>query len=341
MHLDPEIIRLLITVGVLLLVGIPAITRSVWLPRDLTCESVSPELLTPGQAAFFESYDKKLAEVGYFPLSTFRATNLKGINLNRAYINSSDPARCTLTMMSINGNSYTTCFEIVTRFADGTRLSTKNTQLSSVLAIMPNRIVQSFPGIDDPVELKHRHDQKAETLQSRMPEFRPQISYFDDLREYHRQYCQYQESKKLLRFDSRADLYRATYWTGFRGVANFLNPIADNFTVRRFLLGVLFGAAPPLIVATQHAHIAAWLTTISVGSPSFMANLLTPIACTIAGVAVGSIFINKNFIWAIVLGYLPGKLLGITAGPTLGYGIYMAVVADLAARALIARRKLL
>jgi hypothetical protein len=340
MHLDVESVRLLFTFAILFLVGIPAITRSVWLPRNLQCEVISRDKLTPRQAAFFDSYDKKMAEMAYFPISTFRVTNLKGQNLNCAYANSADPARCLATMMSI-GPSFTTCLEIVTRFADGTRLSTKNTQLSPVLAIMPNRIVQQFPGIQDPVELKRRHDQKAETLQSRSPEFRPPSSYFTDLNEYHQQFCQYQETKKLLRFDTAAGLYRATYRTGLRGVANFVNPLADNFTVPRLILGTLLGAGLPLIAATQRGPILLWLSTFGSTNLALAATLLTPLACTAAAIAIGSIFTKKAFIWALVLGFLPAKLLALSTGLSLGSGLWMAVVADFAARVCVARRKLL
>ena len=337
MHIDGELVRILITIGAFFAIGIPTIMKTVSLPTELKCEPVPPSSIDSRQMAFFESYDKKLAEIGFFPFSTFRVSNLQGTNLNRAYMSSTDPARCLLTLMSIKG-SFTNCLEIVTRFSDGTRLSTKNTELSTVLAVLPNRIVQQFPGISDPVELKRRHDAKAATLQDRMPEYRPQSTYFTDLNQYHAQYCQYQVSKNLFRFDAAAGVYRATYLTGLRGIYNFLNPMADNFTVRRFLLGLLLGAAPPVVVATQHQHILSWLITVSADNAFLFGNLLVPTACTLSGIAIGSIFTKKNFIWAILLAYLPAKLL--STGLPFGYAIYMAFVADFAARFLNARRKL-
>jgi hypothetical protein len=337
MHIDGELVRIFVTLGILFAVGIPAITRTVWAPTELKCEPVPPNSIDARQTAFFDSHDKKLAEIGFFPFSTFRVTNLQGTNLNRAYMSSTDPARCLLTLISIKG-SFTNCLEIVTRFSDGTRLSTKNTELSTVLAVLPNRIVQQFPGISDPIELKRRHDVKAATLQDRMPEFRPQSTYFADLNQYHVQYCQYQVSKNLFHFDAATGLYRATYLTGLRGVYNFLNPLADNFTVRRLLLGMLLGAAPPIIVATQHPHILAWLATATADYSFWLGNLILPAACTFSGVAIGSIFTKKNFIWAILLAYLPARL--FSTGLSFGYAIYMAFVADFAARFLNSRRKL-
>jgi hypothetical protein len=206
---------------------------------------------------------------------------------------------------------------------------------------MPNRIVQQFPGIQDPVELKRRHDRKAETLQNRSPEFRPSSSYLTDLNEYHRQFCQYQETQKLLRFDTAAGLYRATYRTGLRGVVNFVNPLADNFTVPRFIIGTLLGAGFPLIAATQHDRILAWLSTFGTTNLGFAGILLVPVACTIAAIAIGCIFTKKTFIWALVLGFLPAKLLAHSTSIPLGSGLWMAVVADIAARFWVARRKLL
>jgi hypothetical protein len=243
-------------------------------------------------------------------------------------------------MMSVVGDSFATCVEIVTRYADGTRLSTKNTQVTSVLATMPNRIVQQFPGIQDVVELKRRHDRKAETLLNRSPEFRPDSTYFSDLDEYHERYCEYQEAKGLLRFDAKAGLYRATYKTGLRGIYNFINPLADNFTVPRFVAGALLGAGIPLLAATQHERIVSWLSSFGSSGLVLVGAFLTPIACTAAAIAIGYIFTNKAFIWAIVLGLLPAKLLALTSGLSLGSGFYMAFIAQSTARFWISRRKL-
>jgi hypothetical protein len=57
-------------------------------------------------------------------------------------------------------------------------------------------------------------------------------------------------------------------------------------------------------------------------------------------VAVGWIFTNKAFIWALALGLLPAKLLALTTGLSLGSGFYMAFVAHWTARFCISRRKL-
>jgi hypothetical protein len=65
MHVDPEISWFLITIALLVVVGVPRIRRTVWLPRDLQFQQVPPEQLTPAQSAFLKSYDDQLADLQF------------------------------------------------------------------------------------------------------------------------------------------------------------------------------------------------------------------------------------------------------------------------------------
>ncbi len=338
MHWDPEATRIVVTIGVIVALSIPAIMKTIWLPRELKCQEVPPEQLTPKQAACFADCDQKMAAIGFTPFSTFTAAALSNANINRVYANPMDPARCDVMVIGVKQSS-TTCIEFVTRFADGTRLSTKNSEFSSVFAPFPKRITQMFPGVKDPAVLKSYHDRKAETLRDRMPEFRPQSSTFADIEDYHRRFCEHQVSKNLLRFDTEKGIYRATHWTALRGVVNFLNPVADNFTVVRFCLGVLLGAGLPLLAVTQRAKIVLWLAAWIPTHLTLAHGFLVPAACTLAGIAVGAIFTRKCFIWAILLGYLPAKLVTVSGLP-FGLSLYMALIAQWTAHLLLARRKL-
>ena len=338
MHWDPEAIHIVLAIGVIIALGIPSIMKTIWLPRELKCQEIPPEQFTAKQAARFAEYDRKMAEIGFTPFSTFAATALPNQNINRMYASPADPARCDIMVIGVKQSS-TTCVEFVTRFADGTRLSTKNSEFSSVFAPFPKRITQTFSGVTDPAVLKSYHDRKTETLRERMPEFRPLSSAMADLEDYHRQFCEHQVSKKLLRFDADCGIYRATYGTSLRGITNFLNPMADNFTLPRFCLGALLGAGLPLAAVTQHAIITLWLSAWMPTQANLAHALLLPAACTLAGIAVGAIFTRKSFIWAILLGYLPAKLFSVSGMP-LGLSLYMAVLAHWTAQRLLARRKL-
>jgi len=227
----------------------------------------------------------------------------------------------------------------VTRFADGTRLSTKNSEFSSVFAPFPNRVTQTFPGVTDPAALKSYHDRKSEILRDRVPEFRPLTSAIADLEDYHQRFCEHQVSQKLLSLDAENGRYRDTYRTALRGIANFLNPMADNFTLARFCLGALFGAGLPLLAVRQQGKIMLWLAAWIPNQATLAHAFLLPAACTLAGIAVGAIFTRKSFIWAILLGYLPGKLFTVS-GLTFGLSLAMAVIAHWTAQLLLARRKL-
>jgi hypothetical protein len=338
MHWDPEATRIVLTIAVIIAFGIPTIMKTIWLPRQLKCKEVPPEQFTPKQAACFAEYDRKMAGIGFTPFSTFTAMALPNPNINRMYASPADPARCDVMVIGVKQSS-TINVEFVTRFADGTRLSTKNSEFSSVFAPFPKRITQTFPGVTDPAIVKSYHDRRSETLRDRMPEFRPISSAFADLEDYHQRFCEHQVSKNLLRFDAENGIYRTTYGTALRGIANFLNPMADNFTLGRFCLGTLLGAGLPLGAVTQHARIVLWLAAWMPTQLTLANTFLLPVACTLAGSAVGAIFTRKSFIWAILLGYLPAKFLTVS-GLTFGLSLYMAVIAHWTAHLLLARRKL-
>ena len=53
MHTDPEVIWFLISVAIMVVVGVPRIRRTVWLPRELEFQEVPNAQLTPAQAGFW------------------------------------------------------------------------------------------------------------------------------------------------------------------------------------------------------------------------------------------------------------------------------------------------
>lgn len=341
MHLDFELQWLVTAVVAMLVIGLPLIVSRSSLPAQLQFEKITQDRLTPKQTEYFDGADAKLGPLGYHPLTTFRVVNLSGANLSRVYTSSSDPARILVALMSAPrgkmGHNYA---ENLTRYRDGAILTTKNSNLSTVFATMPGQIVQSFPGVEDLLELKRRHDAKAATLVSHGPLQRDDKTFFDDFRDYHKRFCDYQQSKKLLRFDERARIYRGTLRMALRGTANFLNPLADNFTVSRFAMGLLFGTVLPLIALYQPALLVRWLQPRMGLDPVMALTLLLGVAFTCAGVVVGSVFRQKSLIWAFLLGYVPIKLLGPAAGVGLGPCLWMALVAESVARWRMRREKL-
>ncbi len=341
MHLDFESQWFLITVIAMLVVGLPLIAARISLPAQLQFQEVPPDELTPRQAEHFDEADEQLKPLGYHPLSTFRAVNLKGANLSRVYTSTLNPARIMVTLLSsAQGKAAHNYAEIISRYRDGIILTTKNSGLSSVFARMPEHIVKTYPGIDDLAELKARHDTYAASLINHGPLQRDAKTFFADFNDYHKRFCEYQRSKGLLRYDQRAGVYRATVLTGLRGIRNFLNPLADNFTLLRFTLGVLLGAAPPVLVVYRPSALVDWLRSASELDPTLIVSLLLAAAFTLGGLSVGYLFKQKSFIWAFLLGYIPTKLLRPASGLELWFCAWMALVAHYVAHWRMRRERL-
>ena len=341
MHLDPDLQWFLVAVVLMVVLGLPAITGKISLPGQLKFLEVPLDKLTAPQAEYFRQFDEKLNEIGYHPYNTFRVVNLSGVNLNRVYASSSDPARILVTLLtSTGGTSAQNYTEIITRFQDGTILSTKNSSVSSVFAAMPKKVSQVFPSLQDLLELKRRHDAKAQGLILRNPLYRNVSTFFDDFQGYHRRFCEYQQGKRLLRLDPRTGVYRATVWLGLRGIQNFLNPLADNFTLPRFALGLLAGALPPLVILVKPAFLLGIIQSRLGIDLALATLLLLGIAYALAGSVVGYIFTRKSFIWAFLLGYLPIHFLALPAGNRISWAFWMACVAHAVSNFRLARKRL-
>jgi len=340
MHLDPDILYLLLTMAVISALGIPRIRQAVWLPRELKFEDVPPEKLTPAQTDFLSSYDTRLAELGYHPFTTYRVSNMLGHNLIRVYLNSADPAKACVTMVAAkNKTLFSSHVEFATKYADGTRLVINNNNITGIFDDMPGVIITRYRGVTDIAELKRRHDAQAEKLRSRGIVFYTRENYFEDFRQYHVRYCEHQESQKLLRWDGTSGVYRATTWTALRGLRNFLNPIADHFSLPRFALGIMLGGGLPLLAAVERVPIVSWLGAHAGAGSPYAISLLPLAVYTAAGLSVGLLFSRRTFVWGILLGVLPAKfLLGHVDS---GYSLWMAAIADLIGRTHNRRKNIL
>ena len=340
MHLDPEVTWFLITTAILVIIGVPRIRRTVWLPRELEFEELPADRLTPDQAAFLGAYDQKVAALQYQTFKTFRVTNMLGHNLIRVYLSSADPAKCAVTAVSSKNKAlFTSYVEFATRYADGTRLVVNNNRSSGIFNDMPGNVIRRYPGLKDVLELKRRHDREAETLRERGVVFYNPANYFDDFRDFHRKYVEYQASKGLLHWDASANVYRATSWTALRGIRNYLNPFGDrSFSFLRFALGVAIGAGTPILVRVD-LPLRVWLA-VHAGPFGIMAGMWLPLAAyAAAGALVGLLFSRRTFVWALLLGTLPSRF--VFGAAEVGYSLVMAAIADVVGRASNRRKNIL
>ena len=341
----PVELTLLVAIGVLCLVmGVPAIRFGIWLPRDLQFEIVPDAALTDAQRAHFARLDLAAAPLAYFPRLTF-ATNLQGATLTRVYLCDHDPAglaaHClraadVLDMGTPSGHNY---LEFITRYEDGTTLTTMNAELSEVFDRMPHQVKQKCVAVSDPGELKRRHDARAQRLGG-VPRSPHGVDPLAEFRDFHRRFCDFQISRGLLLPANETGRQLVTVKTALRGVTNFFNPLADNFTLPRFALALAIASGVPLL--------AIWLVDPGApgrpsGLPAIAASELerhafVAAACAVGGAAVGWIFTTKQMVWAAILGYVPLRLAGGPATPL--FALLMAVVSELTSRMRVQRETL-
>ncbi len=331
MHLDSEVLYVLVTLVLFFFLGIPRIRRNVFVPRELQFQDVPPEQLTPEQAAFLSSYDTQLARLNYYPFTTFRVPNMLGHNLVRIYLSSVEPAKCALTMVAAKNKSlFSAHVEFASKYADGTRLVVNNNSVTGVLTNMPGVIIRRYKSLTDLTELKRRYDAEAEKLRDRGVVFYTRDNYFADFRQYHMQYCEHQVAQGLLRWDRGSGVYRATTATAIRGIRNFLNPMAGNSSALRFVAGLVLGGGLPLLWIVERVPISRWLESHGQNG-QFAAAILPMLVYGLAGISIGLFFSRRTFVWAILLGVFPSRLLfGFTEA---GYSLWMASVASLTGRA--------
>ncbi|MDX2436224.1 MAG: hypothetical protein QNL88_04135 [Acidobacteriota bacterium] len=313
----------LVLFGVIVLaffvIGLPVITRRVSVPRKVEFEDVSEGDLSDAQAGYFADLDGELLEMGYQPVGDRRATNMQGKALVRIYMSSADPAIIMMTFLTSevqgSGAHPMNYLEIVTRYGDGSILSTRNAEISDVLKPLPGHIIQDQKGCRDPAKLKLAHDTKARELLLYGPVFSQPEEFERVFDEFHERWCLHQmECGLLVPRTEDPQRLRPTVKAGLRGIANFLNPLADNFTVPRFVLVLMMGLAAPAAVLVWLEGPGWWLVAriaSAIGvSPTTCTVAAMAVVMTGVGALVGLLFVGKAFIWSFLLTYLVFRLLG-------------------------------
>ncbi|MGE0453314.1 MAG: hypothetical protein AB7O37_00950 [Vicinamibacteria bacterium] len=344
--LPPELAILGIVLLLCLAIGVPLIKSGIWLPPELQFQTLRDDELEPAQLAHYQRFDLFLQPAAYLPRFNFRVTNMQGPTLTRVYLADHDHA--VLGAHLLRGHnaadperpSAHAYLEWVTKHQDGTTLTTRNADVGDVFDALPEQVRQDCVGVADPLALKRHHDLRARELLVRGPVYAHGRDILGEFQEFHRRFCDFQQSRGLLTLghDGR---WHPTTRTALRGVGRFFNPFADNFTLPRFALALIVGAGPPLL--------AAWLTTPDaalrpeglpvVGAEPLARYALLGVAYALGGAAVGWLFRGKAFIWALLLGYVPLRLLTPEPFLAVGLALWMGTVADWAARA--RERKLL
>ena len=303
-----------------LLVGIPRIVRRPGLPRELTFQEVPDAELTPPQSAHLSRLDAALGRLQYRPVFNIRVTNLPNPNLSRFYTSSVDPALLLTSLLRVDAPGAATqnedYVEMITRYQDGTELTTLNSSVTSPFGPVPQRVVQRFPGMD-PARLKERHDQAAAGLLAREPLWLGPGEILERWQASHRRWCEHQASRGLLRYERSSDSYRISASTGLRAIAKFLNPIGPEMTFPRLLGALLFATVLPTagivtIKAPPPNPVLTVATALGIG-PQVAGLLVIGLLLIAGGIAIGVAFGQKHFVGTLVLGLAPALILARTS----------------------------
>jgi hypothetical protein len=315
--------------------GLVEIVKRIWLPAELQFEEMLEGFWEQKLGEYFKKHDLFLKPLGYFQFLTMNIANLQTPNAMRIYTNPMDPAIFSVNAIGglkdikYSGKNYVS---ITTHFEDGTLLTTRNVNISSILEIPTRNVIQDFPGEASLEKLKQKHDLKVKDFNIRNPIYLRQSNvekYLEDFRKYHKEFCELNQSKGLLRFDISSNFYRATYKTGLRGVVNYLNPLVDNFTWKRFALTCLAGFVFPLVGSLFITEIEIFAQTQMRITGDFVIYGFLAFIYSLGGISIGLMFTDKSFIWGFILGYVPCRLLsGFVPGWFLA-DILMASVAEL------------
>lgn len=333
-----------------LAIGLPLIMHRVSVPARFEFEPIADRDLSAAQSSYFARLDAELRELDYLPGGNWKPVNMQGQALLRLFFSPIDPAVVIMNLLTSDpslGNEQSVNFlEIVTRYRDGTILSTRNADVSDVLDQLPDHILIERRGIRDPARLKKVHDAKsAELLQCDPIHGRPE-DFERVFNEHHERWCAHQLERGLLRPSPRdPEVLKPTVKTGLRGIFNFLNPLADNFTPLRFLLVALLGMVIPgaaifWLGGPDGEQVARMAAAIGL-EPGLVFSLCLTVVFAVSGAIVGLVFVGKSFVWSFLFTYVLLRLIAdIDFLTTFLLCMWAGIVADLVARWRLAKNKL-
>jgi hypothetical protein len=339
---------LVVFLAMALLVGVPRITSRPGLPRQLAFAKVPDSALSEPQRTHLSALDEVARRLQYEPVFNIRVTNMTGANLSRFYTNTADPALMLTSLLSTAPSARTPgrsadYVEFITRYTDGTSLTTINSTTTPLFDPPPGKTVQRRPGMDV-VRLKETHDKAARAI-AREPRWVRGDEILDRWQESQKQWYEHQVARGLLQYDARSDRYAPSRQTALRGIVDYLNPVARSAPPQRIAAGAL-GSAALLGLATFLAVSPSLpgLRTAAQGLHVSEIGLVTAamwLLFTLAGVIVGLTFGHRHFIWALLLGAIPVAVLaGSTATQPLLAVVWLAFVAEKVARWQNQRRRL-
>jgi hypothetical protein len=214
-----------------------------------------------------------------------------------------------------------------TWFTDGTLLTTRNMQLKDVLDRPPYKVVQECPHIQEPSEMKRKHDEGAAKLGVPMPPPGDAAAVFKEIHREHDLFCDHQVSVGTFAPAPDGGRYVMTNKPFWRGIRNHLNPFVHRFNPARFLPASLIAIALPLFALFQWAPAVAGAAQ-NVGFPPEIAFQVVMLAAyMVGGAVIGVALEHATFVWVFLLTYVPVRLASASGLGPVPYSAFAGLVA--------------
>lgn len=295
--------------------------NSLPIPAHYQREVIEESALSERQKLYFAPLDAHLAALNYRPMCTFRVANY-GSNLLREYSNPADPATCTLTIVevktnvkSVKGVKNNHVVNFTTRFSGGKWLTTRNMELKSVMDSPDHRVIQECQHLTDVAELKKRHDARSTAFGTPISPPRDIRSLFEEYETENQRFFAHQVQRGIYKLRPGGDAYVLTDKAFNRGIRNHFNPFAHRISLPVAVFSILIGAVLPLFGILKLAPAIAERfgpASYSIITPSALAIA----ACyALAGVILGLIAESQNYVWVMLITYVPAHLV---VGSSLG-----------------------
>lgn len=319
--LSPSIISYIVyalaLVLMLLVFGIPRITSRVKLPREFQWRELADQELSQDARMIFLAAEPKASGLFFILNKTFTMLNVPYKNEIRLYFNSQDATGLLVSVFHTSQRTMSVC-EFTTRFEDGTELDTSNSNLSGVFTKPDWMKVERHPGMDIP-KLYEAHQKRVEEMKSRgiAPRQQALDKLMDEIKQSQDRQIEFQASNGILKPGKDAGAYQLTSKVAFRGVGNYLNPFAHDFTMRRMLVGGAVGvglAFAAILLANYFNAEARLKELLPMLSPGKIAFLCYVPGFLLAGIAAGWQFPQKGFLWGFLIS-IPAVFL-LPAGTT-------------------------
>jgi hypothetical protein len=282
----------------------PKVKKNVTLPREFQWQEIPEASLSPLAQSFFKTVDAGAAPLFFQPILNFQMLGYRIPTEIRLYYN--DQAATGLLASIFRAAQPLTVFEFTTRFADDSEVDTSNSQMSGVFRKPAWVLYERFPGVTDLRALfeKHRARVEARKIQGFEPRFQPLAKLMDEIKRSQDRQVQYQVEQGAIRLDQAASLYRPANPMAFKGIGNFINPLANDFTLPRLLLGLGLGLGLTL-GGVWLADFIGWLDHLRQEWPSFTPARIALLAYApgfvLAGLAVGWVFPRKGLLWGFLI----------------------------------------